>query len=57
MVSWDIVNKDSADYQIGYLNGYARGYEEGHAKGYSKAQERKDKIQIENRKRWKNDRG
>lgn len=55
MASWDIVNKDSTDYQIGYLNGYARGYEEGHAKGYSKAQERKDKIQIENRKRWKND--
>ena len=55
MGSWDIVNKDSTDYQIGYLNGYARGYEEGHAKGYSKAQEHKDKIQIENRKRWKNE--
>ena len=53
MADWSIVNKDTIDYQIGYIDGYNKGYEEGHCEGYSKAQRHKDKIRIENIRRFK----
>lgn len=49
------VDKTTIDYQVGYANGYAKGYEDGHSEGYSKAQKRKNKIKIENRKRFENE--
>ena len=48
------VDKTTIDYQVGYANGYAKGYEDGHSDGYKEAQKRKNKIRIENRKRFNN---
>lgn len=51
--NWDIVNKDSIDYQIGYTTGYNRGYDDGHSDGYLKGKENKEKIQLERKNKYK----